>query len=192
MHFWSSGYIFTVHTGQKDKANVLLKLYGSTPPLPNRRLEGQLGEVQRGAKYLHFLGKYGELMGGWLPLADLRGLIPAMETLAPRSPHARSASHAFEVCCLLVPGTSCHKVRDELWHRELTRESVASEHPTLTGHPQPRSWLYPGTAAPCLTPKVPEGETDAREVCLKGYLLSYGVQTAVFFCRRHSITQLCK
>ena len=93
-----------MHTREKDKANVLLVLYGSTSHPPNRRPEGQLGEVQHGAEYLHFLGEYTELMGGWLLLADLQGLIPARETLAPGSPHARTASHAFEICCLVVPG----------------------------------------------------------------------------------------
>lgn len=86
MHFWSFGCTFTVHKGEKDKANVLLILYNSTSHLPNRRPKGQLGEVQQGAKYLHFLGEYKELIGGWLLLADLQGLIPATATGAWFSP----------------------------------------------------------------------------------------------------------
>lgn len=104
MHFWSSGCTFTVHTGEMDKANVLLVLYGSTSHLPNRRSEDQLGNIEYSAEYLRFLGEYTELTGGWLMLADLQGLIPVMETLAPGSPHARAAPRASEICCLVVPG----------------------------------------------------------------------------------------
>lgn len=73
--------------------------------LTGGRSEGQLGKVLHGAEHLHSQDEYTELTGGCLLLADMRGLIPVMEDLVPGYVHARTASHALETCCLVVPGT---------------------------------------------------------------------------------------